>query len=98
MTIGANGEMDEVAFYDLMDKKIALYFPVSCWQINIIGGQEREIQVNLDVLNASYGLSVPQLQVIYLKFRLPTGNIRTRDQKILIRLAGKYKMLTNYET
>jgi hypothetical protein len=28
MTIGANGEMDEVAFYDLMDKKIALYFPV----------------------------------------------------------------------
>jgi hypothetical protein len=26
-----------------------------------------------------------------LKFRLPTGNIRTRDQKILIRLAGKYK-------
>jgi hypothetical protein len=27
--IGANGEMDEVAFYDLMDKKIALYFPVA---------------------------------------------------------------------
>jgi hypothetical protein len=54
--------MDEVAFYDLMDKKIALYFPVRCWQINIIEGQEREIQVNLDALNASYGLSVPQVQ------------------------------------
>jgi HAE1 family hydrophobic/amphiphilic exporter-1 len=96
MTIGANGEMDEVAFYDLMDKKIApvLSRVAGVAQINIIGGQEREIQVNLDALKMqAYGLSVPQLQQVILSSNLdfPTGNIRTRDQKILIRLAGKYK-------
>jgi HAE1 family hydrophobic/amphiphilic exporter-1 len=43
--------MDEVAFYDLMDKKIALYFPVLwCCANKYYSGQEREIQVNLDVL------------------------------------------------
>lgn len=40
-----------------------------------------------------YGLSVPQVQQTILASNLdfPTGNIQTRDQKILIRLAGKYK-------
>jgi HAE1 family hydrophobic/amphiphilic exporter-1 len=28
MTIGANGKMDEVAFYDLVDKKLAPFFLV----------------------------------------------------------------------
>jgi multidrug efflux pump subunit AcrB len=63
-------------------------------QVNIIGGQEREIQVNLDAVKMQgYGLSVPQVQQIILSSNLdfPTGNIQTRDQKILIRLAGKYK-------
>jgi multidrug efflux pump subunit AcrB len=42
----------------------------------------------------------PQVQQIILSSNLdfPTGNIQTREQKMLIRLAGKYKMLTNYET
>jgi HAE1 family hydrophobic/amphiphilic exporter-1 len=98
MTIGANGQMDEVEFYDLMDKKIApvLSRVAGVAQINIIGGQEREIQVNLDALKMQgYGLSVPQVQQVILSSNLdfPTGNIQTRDQKILIRLAGKYKNL-----
>ena len=40
-----------------------------------------------------YGLSVPQVQQMILASNLdfPTGNIQTREQKILIRLAGKYK-------
>ena len=40
-----------------------------------------------------YGLSIPQVQQNILSSNLdfPTGNIQTRDQKILIRLAGKYK-------
>lgn len=96
MTIGANGKMDEAAFYDLIDKKIApvLSRVTGVAQVNIIGGQEREIQVNLDAVKMQgYGLSVPQVQQIILSSNLdfPTGNIQTRDQKILIRLAGKYK-------
>lgn len=96
MTIGANGKMDEATFYDLIDKKIApvLSRVQGVAQVNIIGGQEREIQVNLDAVKMQgYGLSVPQVQQIILSSNLdfPTGNIQTRDQKILIRLAGKYK-------
>ena len=96
MTIGANGKMDEAAFYDLIDKKVApiLSRVSGVAQVNIIGGQEREIQVNLDAVKMQgYGLSVPQVQQIILSSNLdfPTGNIQTREQKILIRLAGKYK-------
>lgn len=96
MTIGANGKMDEAAFYDLVDKKIApvLSRVAGVAQVNIIGGQEREIQVNLDAVKMqAYGLSVPQVQQNILSSNLdfPTGNIQTREQKILIRLAGKYK-------
>lgn len=96
ITIGANGKMDEAAFYDLIDKKIApvLSRVPGVAQVNIIGGQEREIQVNLDATKLQgYGLSVPQVQQMILASNLdfPTGNIQTREQKILIRLAGKYK-------
>ncbi|KIO53951.1 efflux RND transporter permease subunit [Flavobacterium hibernum] len=96
MTLGANGKMDEAAFYDLIDKKIApiLSRVQGVAQVNIIGGSEREIQVNLDAVKMQgYNLSVPQVQQMILTSNLdfPTGNIQTRNQKILIRLAGKYK-------
>ncbi len=96
MTLGAYAKMDEIAFYDLIDKKLApvLSRVQGVAQINIIGGQEREIQVNLDAVKMqAYGLSVPQVQQTILSSNLdfPTGNIQTREQKILIRLAGKYK-------
>ncbi|KUJ63148.1 acriflavin resistance protein [Flavobacteriaceae bacterium CRH] len=96
MTLGANGKMDEAAFYDLIDKKIApiLSRVQGVAQVNIIGGSEREVQVNLDAIKMQgYGLSVPQVQQTILTSNLdfPTGNIQTRNQKILIRLAGKYK-------
>ena len=96
MTLGANGKMDEAEFYDLIDKKIApiLSRVQGVAQVNIIGGEEREIQVNLDALKMQgYGLSIPQVQQNILSSNLdfPTGNIQTRNQKILIRLAGKYK-------
>lgn len=96
ITLGAYGKMDEAAFYDLIDKKVTpvLSRVQGVAQVNIIGGQEREIQVNLDATKMQgYGLSIPQVQQTILASNLdfPTGNIQTRDQKILIRLAGKYK-------
>lgn len=96
MTIGANAKMDEAEFFDLIDKKIKpiLSRVNGVAQINLVGGQEREIQVNLDADKMKgFGLSVPQVQQAVLASNLdfPTGNIQTREQKILIRLAGKYK-------
>lgn len=96
MTIGATANMDEVAFYDLLDKKIqpVLSRVQGVAQVNLVGGQEREIKVSLDAKKLEgYGLSVPQVQqaVISSNLDFPTGNIKTRENKTQIRLSGKYK-------
>jgi HAE1 family hydrophobic/amphiphilic exporter-1 len=40
-------------------------------QVNIIGGQEREIQVSLDAIKMQgYGLSIPQVQQVILSSNL----------------------------
>lgn len=96
MTLSASGKMDEAAFYDLMDKRIApvLSRVQGVAQVNLIGGQEREIQVNIDATRLQgFGLSLGQVQNIILNSNLdfPTGSVQTREQDILIRLAGKYK-------
>ncbi len=96
MTMAASADMDEAAFYDLMDKRIA---PVlsrvdGVAKINLIGGQEREIQVSIDASKLEgYNLSLLQVQNAILTSNLdfPTGSVQTRDQDVLIRLAGKYK-------
>src|SRR5690606_16530466 len=63
-------------------------------QVTLVGGQEREIQVSLDQKQLEgYGISVPQVQQAVLASNLdfPTGNIKTRESKMLIRLSGKYR-------
>ncbi len=96
ITIGATANMDEVAFYDLLDKKIqpVLSRVSGVAQVNLVGGEEREIQVSLDAKKLQgYGLSVPQVQQMILVSNLdfPTGNVKTRESSTLIRLSGKYK-------
>lgn len=96
MTIAATGEMDEVAFFDLIDKKIqpALSRVPGVAQVNLIGGEEREIQVNINQEKLEgFGLSVPEIRQVVMASNLdfPTGNVKTRENTTLIRLAGKYK-------
>lgn len=96
MTLSATSNMDEGAFYDLLDNRIGpvLSRVQGVAQINLIGGQEREIQVSIDESKLQgYGLSILQVQQSILTANLdfPTGSIKTSDQEILIRLAGKFK-------
>ncbi len=96
ITIGATAKMDDVALYDLLDKKIqpVLSRVKGVAQVNLVGGEEREIQVSLDATKLQgYGLSVPQVQQMILASNLdfPTGNVKTRENSTLIRLSGKYK-------
>ncbi len=95
ITMSATAQMDDAAFYDLMDKRIS---PVisrvqGVAQVNLIGGQEREIQVGIDADKLEgYGLSLLQVQQTILTSNLdfPTGSVKTENQDILIRLTGKY--------
>ncbi len=96
MTLSASAKMDESSFYDLVDKRLApiLSRVDGVAKVNLIGGQEREIQVNVDAKKMEgYGLSLLQVQNAVLSSNLdfPTGSVQTREKDILIRLAGKYK-------
>jgi hydrophobic/amphiphilic exporter-1 (mainly G- bacteria), HAE1 family len=96
VTLGATSNMDEVAFYDLLDKKIEpiLSRVNGVAQVTLVGGQEREIQVNLDEDKLKgYGLTIPQVQQAVLSSNLdfPTGSVKTRENSMLVRLAGKYR-------
>ncbi len=98
ITMAATADMNSIEFYDLLDKKIQ---PIisrvpGVAQVNIVGGQEREIQVNLDQNKLEgYNLSVPQVQQMIMASNLdfPTGNVKTRKNSTLIRLSGKYKTI-----
>ncbi len=98
VTLSATAKLDEASFFDLMDKRIG---PVisrvpGVAQVNLIGGQEREIQVSFDAARLeANGLSVLQVQQAVLAANLdfPTGSVQTREQDILIRLAGKFKTI-----
>lgn len=98
ITMTASANMDDVTFYDLIDKRIA---PVisrvsGIAQVNLVGGSEREIQVSLDADKLQgYNLAVPQVQQMILSSNLdfPTGSVKTQNQDVLIRLSGKYKSI-----
>lgn len=97
ITAGVTSDkLTEKDLYDLLDKKIepVLSRVTGVAQVNLIGGQEREIQVSLDPVKLKgYGLSVPQVQQAILTSNLdfPTGSVKTRENSTIIRLSGKYK-------
>ncbi|MGK6351440.1 efflux RND transporter permease subunit [Parapedobacter sp. DT-150] len=96
LTLATTGSIDEAAFYDLIDKRVqpVLSRVAGVAQVNLIGGQEREIQVSIDASKLEgYGLSIAQVQQAILTSNLdfPTGSVKTENQDILVRLAGKYK-------
>lgn len=96
ITIAATAEMGDRAFFDLLDNKIE---PVisrvpGVAQVNLVGGREREIQVNIDRKKLEgYGLSILQVnQMIQMSnLDFPTGSLKTRENSTLIRLSGKYQ-------
>ncbi|MEZ2441758.1 efflux RND transporter permease subunit [Chitinophaga sp. RCC_12] len=96
MTLSATAKMDDKQFYDLVDKKLQplLSRLPGVAQVSLIGGQEREIQVNVDPKKLqAFNLSILQLRQLITNANLdfPTGKVKTANEQILIRLAGKYK-------
>jgi hydrophobic/amphiphilic exporter-1 (mainly G- bacteria), HAE1 family len=96
MTLSATAKMDDKKFYDLVDKKLQplLSRLPGVAQVSLIGGQEREIQVNVDPKKLqAFNLSILQLRQLITNANLdfPTGKVKTANEQILIRLAGKYK-------
>ena len=92
----SSDKLNNKELYDLLDKKIEPIFSRvnGVAQVDLIGGEEREIQVNLDDKKLQgYGLTISDAQQAILSSNLdfPTGSIKTRTSKSTIRLSGKYK-------
>ena len=65
-------------------------------QISLIGGDEREIHVNLDRQKLkSFGLSVMQVTQIVKasNIDIPTGSVKDSDEQFVVRVAGKFTSL-----
>ncbi len=96
MNIGASSNMEGTKFFDLMDDQVkaALAQLEGVAQINLIGGEEREIRVSVDRNKLEqYDLSILGIQQTIQAANLdfPTGKVKDDEEQILIRLAGKIK-------
>lgn len=95
ITLSATADIPATEFYNLIDQRLAprLSRLAGVAQVNILGGQEREIQINVnsDKLNAA-NLSLLQIRNIVTNANIdyPTGKLKTSDNQILVRLSGKY--------
>lgn len=95
MQMGAYSNLTATDFYDLMDQRIQPMISQidGVAQVNLLGGAEREIKVNLDQnkLN-TYGISPLQVNQAIAQANLdfPTGKLKSDKEQILIRLAGKF--------
>ncbi|GJM35055.1 MAG: multidrug ABC transporter [Saprospiraceae bacterium] len=98
MRLGATSDMDEVEFTDIFENRIQpeLARIEGVAQVNIVGAQKREIEVNVDgnMLNY-YSLSITQVSQAISQANLdfPTGSVQNKEQDILVRLSGKIKGL-----
>ncbi|MFS4427868.1 efflux RND transporter permease subunit [Chryseobacterium sp. GVT01B] len=95
LSISSN-KLNNKDLYDLLDKKIEPIFSRvnGVAQVDLVGGQEREIQVSLDEKKMQgYGLAIADVQQAILSSNLdfPTGALKTRTSRSTIRLSGKYK-------
>jgi len=94
LSISSN-KLNNKDLYDLLDKKIEPIFSRvnGVAQVDLVGGQEREIQVSLDEKKMQgYGLAIADVQQAILSSNLdfPTGALKTRTSRSTIRLSGKY--------
>lgn len=98
MTLSVTSNQSESELYDLLDKQVEPIFARvnGVAQVDLIGGQEREIQISIDPSRLEgYGLSLTNVQQMILSSNLdfPTGNVKTRKDQITLRLAGKFKSI-----
>lgn len=96
MRLGVSSEMDVTEFNDLVDNDIkeTLSRIEGVARVQVIGGNEREIRVNVDRDKLKgYGLSILQVTqaISAANLDFPTGNIKDDKQQVTVRLSGKFQ-------
>lgn len=95
LNISATSNMSDLDFYDFIKNEIkpSIESVSGVAKVELFGGNEREIQVNIneDKLRA-FNLSIIQVTQILVNSNLdfPTGKIKDDHRQILVRLNSKY--------
>lgn len=102
MEMAVYSNLDPAGFYDLVKNKIqpSLAKIGGVAQVNMLGGTEREIKVNLDRNKLeAYGISPIQVaqKINASNLDFPTGRLKDSDGQVLIRLAGKFNAVSDLE-
>ena len=95
MKITAVSKMGDKEFFDLMDKEVVPIIKQidGISNVWVVGGQEREIKVNVDRNKlASYGIPLSLVTQIVNSANLdfPTGKVKNTSDQITVRLAGRF--------
>jgi len=98
LRIGLTSTMPSREFYQLVKDKIQpmLARVPGVGQITLVGGDEREIKVNIDAQKLrSYALSLLQVTQAIKASNLdfPTGKVKEGGQQYVVRVAGKFSSL-----
>lgn len=96
MNIGVSANMPVTEFFDLIKNRVKpeLSQTQGLAQVKMLGGDEREISVNIDAEKLEvYNLSISHVVQIINASNLdfPTGKVKSEAGQTLIRLAGKLK-------
>ncbi|MFM7022370.1 MAG: efflux RND transporter permease subunit [Flavobacteriales bacterium] len=102
LTIGVSGKVPPRQLYDIVKNSIvpSLGKVTGAAKVNTIGGEQREIKVNVSREKADlYKISLLQINQAIAASNLdfPTGKIKNDERQILIRLAGKYQSVADLE-
>lgn len=96
LSLGVSAKASDTELFDLVDDRIkpALSSIEGVGNVNIIGGQQREIKVFMD-RSALESKGINMLQVVQAlqtaNLDFPTGKLENENEQITIRLSGKFK-------
>jgi len=98
--MGVTANIPPTEIYDLVRNKIKPMISTinGVSQVDIVGGEEREIRINVDNEKLkSHNLSILQvtqaIQAANMEF--PTGKVRDQSSEVIIRLSGKFTSLAD---
>ncbi|MCG8474128.1 MAG: efflux RND transporter permease subunit [Cytophagales bacterium] len=92
---GVASSLSKTDFYDLLDKKLKprLQSVSGVAKLKFVGGQKREIQINIDKDKlTTYGISLQQITQIlqYSNMEIPAGKVKNKGTQSTIRVRGKF--------
>jgi HAE1 family hydrophobic/amphiphilic exporter-1 len=95
LRMGVTSSMPPREFYQFLENQVQprLSNVAGVAQITLIGGDQREIKVNIDAEKArSYGLSIARIagSIRASNVDFPTGKVKDAESQFTVRVAGKF--------